>query len=156
MTALPQKGNESGNLAAAVDVCAAVIRRGNRFLLATRPARSHLEGKWEFPGGKVQAGETPSQCIRRELAEELGIELDRAVHLGTVIHRYRAKTVRLLFMACSMRQDLPVASREGQKIGWFSPEQLEALDLAPADRRFLPTLRALCVRASCPESPNAG
>lgn len=123
-----------------LEVCAAVVRRGGRFLLATRPDASHLAGKWEFPGGKRHAQETPETCIARELREELGLAVADAVALDTVVHRYPGKTVALTFLECTLADDRVPVAHEGQDVGWFTLEELRRLDLAPADREILPKL----------------
>ncbi|MBN2450709.1 MAG: NUDIX domain-containing protein [Lentisphaeria bacterium] len=120
-----------------VEVCAAVVRRGDRVLLATRPGGSHLAGKWEFPGGKVAEGETLEECIRRELLEELGLGILRAEHLGTVEHTYPGKHVVLHFLECLVPADAEPVCRLAQKAEWFPADCLAALDLAPADRIFV-------------------
>jgi len=124
-----------------LDVCAAVIRRGDSFLLATRPPNSHLAGKWEFPGGKLRPDESAADCIRREIREELGIDVEHASLLASLEHTYPERTVRLLFMTCAVAPDAAPHGREGQRCGWFTPDEMETLDLTPADREFVATLR---------------
>ena len=119
-----------------LDVCAAVIRRGNRFLLATRPADSHLAGNWEFPGGKLRSDETPEECIRREIREELGMVVLHAAPVEALVHHYPGKTVRLHFLDCTVHAGGEPQSREAQQVGWFTLEEMTELDLADADRRF--------------------
>ena len=117
-----------------LEVCAAVVLSGDRLLLATRRPGSHLAGSWEFPGGKREAGETSEQCIQRELEEELGLRLSSAHEVFTLRHEYPGKTIRLHFMHCLLREHQVPRPREGQFADWFTPDEMAALDLAPADR----------------------
>ena len=84
-----------------INVCAAVVMRGRRFLLATRPDGTHLAGHWEFPGGKMHAGETLAACIIRELEEELGVTVAEPVEIAVIEHAYPEKRIRLHFMRCT-------------------------------------------------------
>jgi 8-oxo-dGTP diphosphatase len=120
-----------------IDVCAAVIRRDGKILLATRPPGSHLAGKWEFPGGKCAAGESTESCISREILEELHLSVRSAVPVDTLVHRYPDKTVRLFFLECDIDPGADPVPREGQDVGWFGAREAAELDLAPADRVFL-------------------
>ena len=73
---------------ACLEVCAAVAFRDGKLLLASRRPGSNLAGKWEFPGGKQRDGESLVDCIRRELLEELGLEITDALELFSLVHRY--------------------------------------------------------------------
>ena len=79
-----------------IDVTAAVIIADNQVLAARRKAGSHLAGFWEFPGGKIEAGETPEVCLQRELKEELGITSKIGRFLGESLYDYDVKIVRLM------------------------------------------------------------
>ncbi len=128
-----------------IDVCAAVVQRGRRFLLATRPDGTHLAGHWEFPGGKVHAGETLGACIIRELEEELGVTVADPAEIAVVEHEYPEKRIRLHFMRCTLAASAVLKPQDGQQAGWFTVAGMEALHLAGADREFvekvLPALR---------------
>lgn len=100
-----------------------------------------MAGRWEFPGGKTHRGETSEQCIRRELSEELDVRLGKVRRLSSVLHSYPGKTIRLTFLACELATGHEPSGLEGQRVGWFTVEQMERLDLAPADREFLTLLR---------------
>lgn len=129
---------KKGAVSTVIEVCAAVVRRTDDcFLAARRPAGTHLAGKWEFPGGKVHSGETREACLRRELHEELGIEIDRIVPLTSIRHEYPEKTVRIHFIACEPRNGSEPEARDHDRIGWFSWEEIRDLDLADADRLFV-------------------
>ncbi|MFA4944099.1 MAG: (deoxy)nucleoside triphosphate pyrophosphohydrolase [Lentisphaeria bacterium] len=128
--------NRPEEVEAPLEVCAAVVRRQRRFLLATRPAGKHLAEHWEFPGGKVHAGETLEACIIRELREELGVTVQAPHWLATLDHAYPGKHIRLHFLAGDLPATAEPHPHEGQRLGWFTPAEMGALLLAPADRRF--------------------
>ncbi|MBR5026670.1 MAG: (deoxy)nucleoside triphosphate pyrophosphohydrolase, partial [Victivallales bacterium] len=117
-----------------LEVCAAVAFRDGKLLLASRRPGGNLAGKWEFPGGKQRDGESLADCIRRELQEELGLEITDALELFSLVHRYPEKTVRLHFMLCDVAEDCHPEAKEGQSFGWHDHRQLNDLDWAPADR----------------------
>ncbi len=115
-----------------LSVVAAFWQRGERIFLARRPAGKARGGLWEFPGGKVEEGETPEAALARELKEELGLEVKVGQRLAAVNYNYPDVAISLAcykILACG--EPLP---QEGQEVGWFLPKELEALDLAPADR----------------------
>jgi len=124
-----------------LDVCAAVLFQDGRVFLATRRPGSHLEGKWEFPGGKIEQGESPAQCILRELKEELFWSVGNPRELFRMVHSYPDRSVRLHFLLCDPCEGSTPSPREGQQCGWFTPEEAAALDLAPADRAALARIR---------------
>ena len=134
--------------AEALNVCAAVVLRGDRLLLASRRPGSHLEGKWEFPGGKIRPGESEETCIARELGEELGLHPAAATPMFVLCHDYPEKSINLHFMLCTVVEGVEPVPAEGQHAGWFSAEEAVALDLAPADARVIELLRQ-----STPERP---
>ncbi len=121
----------------AIEVCAAVIKNDGRFLLARRPENGHLPGLWEFPGGKLHDGESLKQCTRREIQEELGRDISARERIATIEHRYPEKIVRLHFMACSLDGDYEECPNAETEYGWFEINQMQTLELAAADRRFV-------------------
>jgi len=121
-------------------VVAGVIRDPQgRLLLAQRPQGKHLAGTWEFPGGKLESGESPMSGMARELDEELGIRVHASRPLLSLTHAYPEKTVRLLLREVCDWDGEP-HSREGQPIAWFALEQMHDLAMPAADR---PMLKAL-------------
>lgn len=116
-----------------VDVVAAVIyRQDGAILLAQRGVHQHQGGKWEFPGGKVEAGEHKLRALSRELEEELGIRCNLAQPLLTLEHDYADKSVRLHFF--EVRDWLGQAQgKEGQALAWVMPEALAAHDFPAAN-----------------------
>ena len=125
-----------------IPVVAGVIRdNGGRILLAERPPGKHLAGCWEFPGGKVDAGESTSQALRRELDEELGLQVEACSPLLSLCHHYPDRSIRLLLRSVGRWSGEP-EGREGQALGWFSLEQASALTMPEADRPILRLLSA--------------
>jgi 8-oxo-dGTP diphosphatase len=121
-------------------VVAAVVQRDDgRFLLARRPPSAHLGGLWEFPGGAVEEGETPAQALRRELQEELGVEVEIGEPLTFAFHRDRERDVVLLFFQARIGR-VEVTGREGQQVGWFAARELTALPTPPADAELIARL----------------
>lgn len=116
-----------------VDVTAAVIGGPDgRILVCTRPEGTHMAGKWEFPGGKIEPGETPEACVRREIREELGMEIAVGPVLTVMEHDYGVKFVRVTFFLATS-DDAPSA-KDGQKFRWVAPEEIDSVDFLDADR----------------------
>ena len=118
-------------MAETVVVAAAVIERDGRFLVARRQAGVHLEGYWEFPGGKCAPGETIEACLVRELHEELDVEAHPAAEILMTTHGYEDRRVELHFLECEMRGT--PAPQMGQEIRWVTRDELAALTFPPAD-----------------------
>ncbi len=116
-----------------IDVVAALVEREGRILVVRRAAGQAQAGKWEFPGGKVEAGESPAAALARELLEELGIEVTVGRRLGENIHSYPGGVVRLSFYAAVIRAGEPVL-RVHDRLAWLPPAELTRVDLAAADR----------------------
>lgn len=117
-----------------IPVVAAVIERDGAYLVALRPRHKRHGGLWEFPGGKVAPGETDSDALRRELAEELGVEVD-AVGPSLFSSRDRGTRFSIRFRRTAIRGE-PEA-REHDEIRWILPSELADLPLAPVDRLFV-------------------
>ena len=121
-----------------VIVVAAVIERDDAFLLTLRQAGTHLEGHWEFPGGKVHATETHAEALRRELYEELDIVARVGERLHQVTHAYPEKTVELHFYRCSF--DGEPKPMLGQTMDWVKRQALATLPFPEADRELIAQL----------------
>ena len=121
-----------------VVVAAAIIERGGRWLLARRLKGTHLEGLWEFPGGKVDPGETLEACLVRELREELGVASNVHGLRWSTTHDYPAKRVELHFYDCSI--DGEPQPLLGQELRWVSAPELAALPLPEADAGLVAVL----------------
>jgi 8-oxo-dGTP diphosphatase len=112
-----------------------------RWLVNQRRPGTHLAGAWEFPGGKLQPGETRFAALKRELDEELGIEVTSAEPLLEIVHEYPDKRVRLdVWRVLAYRGE--VAAREAQRLDWVAVEMLAALPLLAADLPIIAALRA--------------
>ncbi len=120
---------------ALVVVAAAVIERDDRFLLTRRQEGVHLEGCWEFPGGKCEPGETLAACLVRELREELGVESSIGAELLVTMHAYADRRVELHFFRCDVGG--APAPQLGQEMRWVARHELAALELPPADAELI-------------------
>ena len=114
-------------------VAAAVIDRRGRVLIAQRPAGKHLAGMWEFPGGKVEAGETRTAALERELREELGIAIGAPRPLLRIRHSYSYGAVLLDVWVVRRYRGEP-RGLDGQALRWCSRSSLATAGLLPADR----------------------
>lgn len=124
----------------AVHVVVGVVADGENVLVTKRPKASHQGGKWEFPGGKVHAGESVRRALARELFEELGIEVHVAYPLIQISHAYTDRNVLLDVWRVTDFSGEP-AGREGQPIQWVSQEQLTGLDFPDANRPIVQAAR---------------
>jgi len=123
-----------------IDVAAAVIERADgSYLLAQRPPGKVYAGYWEFPGGKAEAGEPPAQALRREIREELGIEVLKAYPWITRVHFYEHATVMLHFFRVVEWRGEP-QSRESQVFVWQRPDQPVVQPMLPANGPVLASL----------------
>lgn len=120
----------------------ALIDADGRVLLAQRPEGKSLAGLWEFPGGKVEPGETPEACLIRELKEELGIDTWRSclAPLSFASHSYDDFHLLMPLFACRRWEGIPHA-REGQTLAWVAPAKLRDYPMPPADLPLIPILR---------------
>lgn len=122
-------------------VAAAVIERGNAFLVTRRQQGVHLEGLWEFPGGKCEPGETLHECLARELREELALTAALGDEIFTTVHRYPERAVELHFFRCDAR-DEPVPQL-GQDMRWVRRSDLDTLEFPPADAELIRLLLSM-------------
>ncbi len=120
----------------------ALIDPDGRVLLAQRPEGKSMAGLWEFPGGKVEAGETPEAALIRELREELGIDTWASclAPLSFASHAYSDFHLLMPLFACRRWQGQP-AAREGQTLRWVRPKALTDYPMPPADLPLIPILR---------------
>ena len=122
-----------------VEVAAAVIQAGGRYLITRRAKGSHLAGLWEFPGGKRRPGESLEECLRRELMEELGVEVEVGEEIETITWSYPERTVVLHFFRCGLARG-DVFPQEGQAAVWVTPEELTRYPFPPADATLIARL----------------
>lgn len=120
----------------------ALIDADGRMLLAQRPEGKSMAGMWEFPGGKVEEGETPEEALIREIKEELGIDLcDTCMSAFTfVTHEYDDFTLLMLLYLCRNWEGIP-KGLEGQALTWKRPNEMSALPMPPADKPLVAMLR---------------
>lgn len=120
----------------------ALIDADGRVLLAQRPEGKSLAGLWEFPGGKVEPGETPEAALIRELKEELGIDTWRSclAPLTFASHSYPDFHLLMPLFACRKWEGIP-AAQEGQTLAWVRPDKLRDYPMPPADLPLIPILR---------------
>jgi len=113
-------------------VTAAIILRDGRVLLAQRDGDDPLAGKWEFPGGKLHAGETEEECLKRELEEEFEIVADVGSFLTESVYDYGSGSLRIRAYWASWDGD-DLALRVHRDVAWVDPQDLATYDLLPAD-----------------------
>lgn len=120
----------------------ALIDAEGRVLLAERPEGKSLAGMWEFPGGKIEPGETPEVALIRELKEELGIDTWASclAPLTFASHSYDAFHLLMPLFACRKWQGI-VTPREGQRLAWVRPRDMGNYPMPPADKPLIPILR---------------
>ena len=122
-----------------VEVSAGLVFRSGKLLITQRHANTHLGGLWEFPGGKRHDGETFEECLRRELREELGIEVEVRELIEEITHHYPEKSVHLKFFRCDWLRNEPQALGCNAFV-WIEAQQLDQYAFPEADARFLEKL----------------
>ena len=122
-----------------IDVTAAVIRKNGNILIARRAKGHHLAGLWEFPGGKIENGETPEACLKRELFEEFGIKVRIGRFIAESCFSYSEKNIRLLAYEVEyLGGDFSLNAHSA--VSWVAIDQLANYSFAPADIPFLEKL----------------
>lgn len=127
-----------------VVVAAALVDRDGRILVQQRPDGLSMAGLWEFPGGKLEAGETPEAALIRELAEELAIDVDHACLAPACFasDTLGDKHLLLLLYVCRKWRGTPIA-QHASALRWVRPVELHGLDMPPADKPLIGLLEAL-------------
>ena len=124
-----------------IEVTAALVQdSAGRYLITQRRRGSHLEGLWEFPGGKLEAGESHEAGLRRELQEELAADFEVNGLVETVRWEYPDRTIVLHFYDCKLVSGA-VEPREQQEMRWVTPDELPRYDFPPADSSLIDRLR---------------
>lgn len=125
-------------------VAVALVDRDGRVLLAERPEGKQMAGLWEFPGGKVQAGETPEAALIRELQEELGVDTEASclAPFTFASHSYARFHLLMPLYVCRVWEGRP-EGREGQRLAWATPSEMKSYPMPPADKPLVAMLRDL-------------
>ena len=132
---------EGLRVAPTIVVTAAVVERDGRVLVTRRQRGVHLEGLWEFPGGKQEDCESLAACLRRELREELDVAAHVGEEIYTTTHEYPERGVELHFLRCELRgEPRPLL---GQEIRWVARADLASLEFPPADAELIRILGAV-------------
>ena len=132
----------STNSAAIIDVTAAIIESNGYFLIAKRKGGKRLEHKWEFPGGKIEPGETPEECLARELKEEFGVVTEIGDFIAESVFSYNDSKVRLLgYRAKYISGEFRLDSHA--EIKWVRMDEMGNFDFAEADLPLIEKMRSL-------------
>ena len=116
-------------------VTAAVVERDDAFLVTRRQKGTHLEGCWEFPGGKCDAGESLPACLARELREELDVDVRIGDEVFCTTHAYPDRSVELHFFRCELYGE--PRPQIGQEMRWVRRDELTTLEFPPADAELI-------------------
>lgn len=119
-----------------LEVTAAIIRRDGKILICQRPANKNCGLLWEFPGGKIEAGETGEQCIVRECQEELGVKLSVERELTDITYEYPDRIIHLHFYLCGIAAGA-LEKKEHNAIAWIDPDEVDQYELCPADQAMI-------------------
>lgn len=123
-----------------IPVVAALIVRGGRLLIARRPEGRHMAGRWEFPGGKLEKGESPEDAVEREIREELGLDVRAGQIYQAIAYSYPEKDVLLLFYAAAVVSGEPRPIEEAE-IRWVTVAELDGYAFAPVDEMLVQRLK---------------
>jgi len=123
-----------------IHVACAIIERDGRVLAAQRSRTMSMPLRWEFPGGKIDSGESPEACLKRELIEELGIEIAIGLALPPYTHRYASVTVTLYPFVCTVASG-DIELHEHRAIAWLEPKELPHLNWLEADAPIIAAYR---------------
>ena len=119
-----------------VKVAAGLVFKDGKLLIAKRPENSHLGGMWEFPGGKLEFGESYEICLKREIKEELGVKIKVGYEFEEVLHRYSEKTVLIKFFICSLSSGNP-KTIQCSEFQWINRRDLTRYNFPAADIKVI-------------------
>jgi mutator protein MutT len=138
------------------EVAAGILVDGERVLISRRQAHDHQGGRWEFPGGKRHAGETVAECLRREMVEEIGLDVAVGPLWRALTHVYPDRRVSIYFHICEAKDGGVPRAIECDEIRWVHPEELSSLPFVEGDLVVLPDLaRDLAARDGTPAPDGA-
>ena len=123
------------------EVTAAVMVKDSRILIAKRKADDKLGNKWEFPGGKVEDGESPEDCLKREMKEEFQIDVSVGEYLGENVYHYRHGSIKLLVFRTHWDRG-SISAKYHDDFRWVTLDEINSYDFAPADIPFVEKLRS--------------
>jgi 8-oxo-dGTP diphosphatase len=122
------------------EVAAGILQQGDLVLIARRQERDHQGGRWEFPGGKRNATETVAECLRREMMEEIGLEVEVGPLWRALTHVYPDRRVSIYFHLCATKGEGTPRPIECAEIRWVRPDELAGLPFVEGDLVVLPDL----------------
>ena len=120
-----------------IEVVAAVIEKDGKYFIARRPDKGELALKWEFPGGKIEPGESHEQALIREISEEFDAKIEVESYITTIHHEYNTFIIELHLYLCHLHND-HMNVLEHVNTEWVSKDQFSAIDFAIADIKALP------------------
>ena len=123
-----------------VKVAAGLVFKDEKLLIAKRLKNIHLGGMWEFPGGKLELGESYEICLKREMFEELGVKVNVSYEFEEVLHRYSEMTVLIKFFICSLSSGTPKAI-QCSEFQWINRRDLTRYNFPAADIKVINQLR---------------
>ena len=127
------------------EVTAAIILKANRVLIAQRAPGENLAGKWEFPGGKIEPGETLQECLKREIREELDVDIEVLDFFSESIYTYQNGTIKLMAFLCKwITGDFTLNAHS--HIAWVNHHELDLYDFAPADIPLVEKLKSVLIK----------
>lgn len=136
-----QKNRANRKMSERLLVASGILIEGERVLLCQRPEPGRLAGKWEFPGGKMLPGEEPRQAVRREIDEELGVEVEVGRPYEISQYHYESGTVLLLFFLCRINKGR-LSDHHYTNTAWVRGDELMDYDVPPANQHLISRLRA--------------
>lgn len=124
------------------EVIAAIIIDNNKILIGQRGKNEKLAGKWEFPGGKIELGETPQECLKREIKEELKVDIAIGNYFGESIYTYLNGKIKLIaYFATILSGDIKLSVHD--KVEWITISEIDEYEFAPADIPFIEKLKEI-------------